>query len=202
MSEPDPHLSEQKHLLRGEALSRRNTLLDKDALSRRVIERLVSLPEYQSAGMVLFYVDVRSEVRTRWFFPEVLQAGKRLVVPYCDGAELKLFRLLDLSELVSGRFGILEPEPKLRDHPDRGVVPDELDLLLVPGVAFDRTGGRLGHGFGFYDRLLKSAGPGIPKIGLAFACQIVPKVPMEPHDVALDAIVTEIAAYSNRIFPW
>jgi 5-formyltetrahydrofolate cyclo-ligase len=192
-------LSDQKRLLRAEALSRREAQPDKDAVSRRIIERLVSLPVYQSASAVLFYVDVRSEVRTRWFFPEVLKAGKGLIVPYCVGAELELFRLSDLSELVPGRFGILEPDPILRSFPDRRVLAGELDLLIVPGVAFDRGGGRMGHGFGFYDRLLKSVRPDTPKFGLAFECQIVTEVPMEPHDVALDGVVTESAVYASRI---
>jgi 5-formyltetrahydrofolate cyclo-ligase len=194
-----PSPSDQKRQLRAEALSRREAQPDKDAVSRQIVERLVSLPLYQSASAVLFYVDVRSEVRTRWFFPEVLKAGKQLIVPYCVGAELELFWLWDLNELVPGRFGILEPDPKLRHRPDRRVLPDQLDLLIVPGVAFDRLGGRVGHGFGFYDRLLKSVRPDTPKFGLAFECQIVTEVPMEPHDVALDGVVTESAVYASRI---
>jgi 5-formyltetrahydrofolate cyclo-ligase len=199
MSQANPNPSNPKRLLRTEALSLREAQPDKDDVSRRIVERLVSLPIYQSARVVLFYVDVRSEVRTQWFFPEVLKAGKRLIVPYCIGAELALFRLCDLGELVPGRFGILEPDPNLRTLPDRRVLPDELNLLVVPGVAFDSRGGRMGHGFGFYDRLLASVCSDVPKIGLAFECQIVPEVPMEPHDVALDAVVTESAVYSSGI---
>lgn len=199
MNDNEPTFAHQKRLIRADALSRREALPDKDTLSRRIIGRLVSLPEYQSATTVLFYVDVRGEVRTRWFFPEMLASGKQLVVPYCVGQELELFRLLDLSELLPGRFGILEPDPQLRNRPDRRVVPDELELLIVPGVAFDREGRRIGHGFGFYDRLLASVRPGSLKIGLAFECQIVPEVPMEPHDRTLDKIVTENAVSRSRI---
>lgn len=199
MTERGLDASSQKRQLRAEVLSRREAQPDKDAVSRRIIERLVSLPVYQTANTVLFYVDVRSEVRTRWVFPEILAAGKTLVVPYCVGAELELFRLSDLSELVPGRFGILEPDPNLRSRPDRRVLPEAVDLLIVPGVAFDKSGGRMGHGFGFYDRLLTSACSDVPKIGLAFECQIVPQVPMEPHDVALDAVVTESAVYPGGI---
>lgn len=199
MSKSNLNLTDQKRLLRAEALSRREAQPNKDALSRRIMERVVSLPAYQSASVVLFYVDVRSEVRTRWVFPEVLAAGKRLIVPYCVRKELELFRLSDLAELVPGRFGILEPDPNLRDLPDRWVLPVELDLLVVPGVAFDKQGGRMGHGFGFYDRLLAAVCADVPKIGLAFECQIVTEVPMEPHDGTLDAVVTESAVYSARI---
>lgn len=193
--------SEQKSLLRAEVLARRAAQGEKEALSRRIVQRLFSLPAYQSAQTVLFYVDVRSEVRTRWAFPEVLAADKDLVVPYCVGSELELFRLRGLEELRPGRFGILEPEPRLRDRPERKVLPGELDLLIVPGVAFDRTGGRLGHGMGFYDRLLSRIRPEAAKIGLAFECQIVPAVPTEPHDVPLDTIITEVTDSRNGISP-
>lgn len=191
--------SEQKHQLRTEALSRRAAQADKETVSRQILERLFSLPEYQAAETVLFYVDVRGEARTRWVLPDVLSSGKCLVVPYCVGTELELFRLRDLSELTAGRFGILEPDPVLRDLSDRRVAPEELDLLIVPGVAFDRRGGRLGHGFGYYDRLLARTRLRVLKIGLAFECQIVPLVPMEPHDVPLDAVITENGISSSRI---
>ena len=189
----------QKKQIRGEILARRSAQSNKDALSREIIERLFTLPEYQTANTVLFYADVRSEVRTRCAFPEILKAGKRLVVPYCVGKELDLFWLRDLAELAKGRFGILEPEPSLRDLPDRRVLPEELDLLIVPGVAFDPSGWRLGHGQGFYDRLLARTPDGIPKIGLAFECQIAAALPTEPHDVPLDRVITERHFYSGGI---
>ncbi len=190
-------MQDQKRRLRAEMLSRRDAQADKDAVSRRILERVFSLPAYQAARTVLFYVDVRSEVRTRSGLSEALEAGKRLAVPFCAGRELELFWLRDLNELGCGRFGIQEPAPDLRNLPDRRILPAELDLLIVPGVAFDRCGGRMGHGFGFYDRLLCQIRPEIAKIGLGFECQIVPRVPTEPHDVPLDTVVTETAVYSN-----
>ena len=95
-------MQEQKRRLRAEVLSRRDAQPEKEALSRRILERLFSLPAYQAAGTVLFYVDVRSEVRTGWGLSEALAAGKRLVVPFCVGRELELFWLRDLSELAAG----------------------------------------------------------------------------------------------------
>jgi 5-formyltetrahydrofolate cyclo-ligase len=201
MTQHDTSPSDQKRYLRTEALARRDSQPDKDALSRTIGERLLSLPAYQQAKTVLFYVDVRSEVRTRWVLPRVLESGNCLVVPYCVGRELALFHLRNVSELVPGRFGILEPDPVLRGDPHRRVGADQLDLLIVPGVAFDQFGGRMGHGHGFYDRLLAKIRPGIPKIGLAFECQIVPAVPTEPHDVPLDAVITETAVSPASISP-
>ncbi len=194
-------VQEQKARLRGEVLSQREAQTDKDALSRRILERVFSLPSYQAAGTVLFYVDVRNEVQTGWVLSEVLAADKRLVVPFCVDRELELFWLQDLKELAKGRFGILEPKPELRTLPDRRISPEELDFLVVPGVAFDRHGGRMGHGFGFYDHLLSQIPPGVPKIGLGFECQMLPRVPTEPHDVPLDTIVTEAAVYSSGTAP-
>ncbi len=199
MSDSHENLAAQKRRLRTEILSLRNNQPDKETVSRTILDHLFSLAEYRTARTVLFYVDVRSEVRTRWALPLVLEAGKTLVVPYCAGRELELFRLTHADELLPGRFGILEPDPALRDIPHRRVAPEELDLLIVPGVAFDRRGGRLGHGHGFYDRLLGKIRPQVPKIGLAFASQIVPAVPTETHDVYLDCVVTENAVFANGI---
>ena len=93
---------------------------------------------------------------------------KRVVVPYCVGRRLELFRLTDMDELAEGTFTILEPRPELRERPERRVDVAEVDLVVVPGVAFDARGGRLGHGQGYYDRLLDAraarddaGGPGV-----------------------------------------
>lgn len=188
-------LLEQKRQLRTEVLARRSAQTDKDTLSRLILERLYALPAFQVAETVLFYVDVRSEVRTRQGLSQVLDSGKQLVVPYCVERELELFCLQDLKELSSGKFGILEPELELRKRRDRQVLPEELDFLVVPGVAFDRAANRLGHGHGYYDRLLSQIRTGVPKLGLAFECQLVSHVPTEAHDVPLDGVVTEKAIY-------
>jgi len=199
MPDSDPTFQEHKRRLRAEVLARRNAQTEKETVSRQIVKRLFSLPNYQRAGTVLFYVDVRNEVRTKAALPEVLKAGKQLVVPFCVGRDLELFRLWELNELTAGRFGILEPRRDLRDRPDRRVLPADLDFLIVPGVAFDREGGRMGHGHGFYDRLLAQVPPAVPTVGLAFECQMVSATPMEPHDRPLDAVITEQGVYSKRI---
>ncbi|MCA9071641.1 MAG: 5-formyltetrahydrofolate cyclo-ligase [Planctomycetaceae bacterium] len=186
---------EQKRLLRAEVLARRAGQTEKESVSRLILERLFAVPSFQVAETVLFYVDVRSEVRTTSGLSHVLNLGKQLIVPYCVGSELELFLLQDLAELSKGRFGILEPEPDLRKRPERQVLPNQLDFLVVPGVAFDRKGNRLGHGHGFYDRLLSQIPPNVPKFGLAFECQLASEVPTEPHDICLDGVVTEKAVY-------
>ncbi|MBN1910696.1 MAG: 5-formyltetrahydrofolate cyclo-ligase, partial [Pirellulales bacterium] len=126
-----------------------------------------------------------------------LRGQKRVVVPYCDGPDLRLFRLTSLDELSPGAYGIPEPRPELRDLPDRRIEPDWLDLVLVPGVAFDRKGGRLGQGAGYFDRFLPTVPAHVPRVGLAFACQLFPKIPMAPHDVRMDCVVAESGIFSR-----
>src|SRR4029079_17140289 len=126
---------------------------------------------------------VRSEVRTRHYLPEALGHAKKIVVPWCRDGELELFHLTSMDELAVGAYRILEPRPELRGLPEKQIDVRELDLIVVPGVAFDRRGARMGHGFGYYDRLLKSARPETPLVALAFECQLFDEIPTEGHDV-------------------
>ena len=189
---------DKKQAIRRKASARRNAQPGKDALSAAIFERIFSLNEYSAAGTVLFYIDVRSEVRTRPALSSVLALQKRIVVPYCVDDRLALFNLRGLDELEPAAFGILEPRMPLRELSERRVDPVEIDLVLAPGVAFDRRGGRLGHGLGYYDRLLQRLRPGAVIVGLAFDCQLFDEIPMSPHDVFMDLVVTESAVYEGR----
>jgi 5-formyltetrahydrofolate cyclo-ligase len=189
---------QRKKHLRDQAHANRNAQPDKDDLSRRICDAVFALPEYRAARTVLFYLDVRSEVRTRHSLPAALAGDKTVAVPYCVANDLELFRLEDMTELAVGIYKILEPKPDLRVLPDKRVNVRDVDLILVPGVAFDRTGARMGHGFGYYDRLLEHARPDTPLVALAFECQLFPDIPTQPHDVFMDKIVTEAAVYQGR----
>jgi 5-formyltetrahydrofolate cyclo-ligase len=187
-----------KKSIREQAHAARNALPNKDELSGVVCGRLVGLPEYDRACTVMYYVDVRSEVRTRHYLPTALTQGKRVVVPYCVNGELELFHLQNMDELAVGMYKILEPKAELRALAGKRVEPGDLDLVIVPGVAFDREGGRTGHGFGYYDKLLNRARPDAPLIALAFECQLFPRIPMQDHDVFMDKVVTEAAVYAGK----
>ena len=196
---------------------RRTAHENKDELSRSIVGKFRSLPEYAAASTVMFYIDVRSEVRTRHILPEVLtkiipnhatkhrNIDKKIVVPWCnDDGELELFHLESIEELVTGMYGIMEPLPELRCLPQKQVDIKELDLIMVPGVGFDRTGARMGHGKGYYDKLLENARPDTSLVALAFECQMFKKIPVAPHDVFMDKIITERNVYGSvsKIRPW
>jgi 5-formyltetrahydrofolate cyclo-ligase len=159
----------------------------------------MALPEYAKAKTVLFYIDVRAEVRTRHSLPAALASGKTIVVPWCnDQGELELFCLADMNELAIGMYKILEPKPELRGSPEKQCTAEELDLVMVPGVAFDRRGARMGHGKGYYDKLLQHARPDTPLVALAFECQLFPEIPVAQHDIFMDKIITETAVYEGQ----
>jgi len=190
-------LRERKRELRREAFARRSGLADPDGFSRRIWSRLSALPEYARAGTVSLYLDVRSEVRTRFAVPGLWAAGKRVAVPFCDGDELGLFYLHDMSDLEPGTLDILEPRAELRRLPERRADVRDMDLVIVPGVAFDPRGARLGHGKGYYDRLLRRARPATLLAAPAFECQIFPEIPLADHDIAMDVVITEEQVYQG-----
>ena len=189
----------RKQEIREQAHANRTAQENKDELSRAICQKFVSLPEYAKAETVMYYVDVRTEVRTRHYLPEALGQGKRIVVPWCNAeGELELFHLEDMNELSIGMYKILEPHVDLRDRQDKRVDVLELDLVMVPGVAFDATGARMGHGKGYYDKLLEHARPDAPLVALAFECQLFPEIPTQAHDIFMDKIITERTIYEGR----
>ena len=190
--------SQRKKQIREQGHAARRIQEDKDAISRQIVSRFLELPEYQAAGTVMFYIDVRDEVRTRFALPEAIQSEKRIVIPYCVDGELELFLLEEMSELEAGMYKILEPRTELRGVPEKAVSRDELDLIMVPGVAFDSQGGRTGHGNGYYDKLLAHARLDTPLVAIAFDCQIFPEVPVREHDVYMDKVITQSELYIGQ----
>src|SRR5215213_9792313 len=189
-----------KALLRELARKNRVAQKNKDELSRAICGKFTALPAYAAAKTVMWYVDAGSEVRTRHTLPEALTHGKRVVVPWCvvETNTLELFLLEDMSELVEGAYKILEPKDELRSLPGKRIQPEELDLVMVPGTAFDPQGGRMGQGKGYYDRLLSRARPDAPLLALAFDCQIFDEIPVAGHDVFMDQVLTETRAITGK----
>jgi 5-formyltetrahydrofolate cyclo-ligase len=189
-------LAELKSQIRKQAHENRRTQENKDGLSETIVAKFMALPEFERAGTVLFYVDVRAEVRTRHAFQAALATGKKIIVPWCNEAgELELFHMESVDELAEGMYRILEPKAELRSLAEKVVNPEDIDLIMVPGVGFDERGGRTGHGKGYYDKLLEHARPDCPLVALAFDCQMFPEIPMQSHDIFMDKVITESAIH-------
>jgi 5-formyltetrahydrofolate cyclo-ligase len=186
---------QKKFQLRLSVAARRDALEGADALSRRIWDKILTLPQFVRASTVMTYLEIGGEVRTRQYVPELWRLGKKVVVPYCIARELRLFHLKQMDELNPGTWNILEPKPEWQQRAERHVEAAELDLIIVPGVAFDRNCRRLGQGKGYYDRFLEHVRPGALKISPAFECQLVDKIPVLPHDVRVDMVITENAVY-------
>lgn len=185
-------LAELKTQIRKQAHENRRNQENKDEISETIVAKFMSLTEFERAGTVLFYVDVRAEVRTRHAFQAALATGKKIIVPWCnEDGELELFHMESVDELSEGMYRILEPKAELRHLPEKVVRPEDIDLIMVPGVGFDERGGRTGHGKGYYDKLLEHARPDCPLVALAFDCQMFPEIPMQSHDIFMDKVITE-----------
>jgi 5-formyltetrahydrofolate cyclo-ligase len=194
----DGSLFERKQAIREAAHANRRGQGDKDNVSRQIMARVMQMPEYAAASTVMFYVDVRDEARTRNSLADALAGSQKIVVPYCVDGELELFHLEAMDELELGMYRILEPRGELRQLPSKKVDVKTLDLILVPGVAFDRHGGRTGHGKGYYDKLLEHARPDTLLVGIAFECQLFDEIPVQSHDIYMDRVVSEQAVYVGR----
>jgi 5-formyltetrahydrofolate cyclo-ligase len=158
------------------------------AKSGLIIRRLVGLREFREATTLMVFLSFGSEVLTddliRWGW----EAGKRMIIPLCRPEERVLTPCLlgSFADLEIGHHGIRAPKAENI----RPVQREEIDLILVPAVAFDRRGYRVGYGGGYYDRFLPEVQRAV-RIGAAFSCQVVAEIPADPHDVRVDRIVTE-----------
>ena len=188
-------VAEQKKSLRRLAYAARVVQPNKDVISGSICRVLVELPEYQVADTVLWYLHNRSELRTRQAVAAALAEEKRIIVPYCMGEELRLWRLQSMEELTTGSYGIPEPPRARWQEAERQVNAQQLDLVIVPGVAFDRQCRRLGSGKGYYDKLLAKLRPDALTVALCYECQIFEHIPQGRYDIPVNMIVTERHIY-------
>jgi len=177
-----------KTLLRKELLEKRRniSLLLRHAKSRKILRKLSLEPEFRRAEHVALYYGIVPEVETRFLLKKVLKDKKLYLPAVAPKKSLMLRQVRSLSrDLKQGAYNIMEPKASCKKRS-----ADRMDIFIVPGVAFDKTGGRMGRGGGYYDRLLRKAKKVI-KVGLCFREQIVEKVPMKAHDVRMDQIITD-----------
>ncbi len=159
--------------------------------SKRIVDQIGSLVIYKTARTVLGYLNFGSEVASEAWMRQALTDGKRVLLPRVNKANkrLELFEIKDLDrDVAAGTYGIREP---LVERCERFEALGEIDLILMPGVAFDREGGRLGYGGGYFDRLLAHLPHRPVLIAGAFAMQVVAEVPQESTDYKIDWLVTE-----------
>jgi 5-formyltetrahydrofolate cyclo-ligase len=179
---------------------RRHFLAERDALSqaerasmsRQIIETLVALPVFQEKSQIFIYCSYRSEVETIPLLHRCLAEGKAVCVPLTvsERAEMRAISITNpATELLPGYKGIPEPLPLLAKR--WLVTPQSIEIAVIPGAVFDRAGYRLGYGGGYYDRFLAQAAPQALRIGLAFSSQLVPQIPVLPHDIPMDMLITE-----------
>lgn len=186
------NLKEKKGEIRKSVLAKRNALKKKEHTkkSKQIMERLFDFANFLEAKTVLFYLHSKSEVATDDMIEKAIAHKKAVTVPLVDPTEKDIvpYKIEDLErDVAPGYQGIREPIVQQCKQ-----VPVEyINLAIIPGIAFDERGGRIGHGTGFYDKLIPKLDATTRKVALAFECQIVPQIPMEPHDRYIDIIITE-----------
>ena len=185
-------LTTLKKGIREEILCKRDrlNLQERAELSSIICNNLLNLYEYKQAKVVHFYLTIKSEVITEDAVKSAISTGKDVVIPVMDKRHKRILLsgLNDYDkELAPTSHGIIEPKPEFYKFVDL----NDIDLMVLPGVAFDLNGHRLGYGAGYYDRLLRDADTRPFLVALAFEVQIVNKIPIGDHDVRMDKIITE-----------
>lgn len=178
-----------KRPLRQQILARRRTLSHEQwrAASQVAQQRLISLTEFAQARCIALYAPAHNETDTADILAEAFAAGKRVLYPAVCGERMVFRQVQGLGCLAKGSFGILEPCSSVCDHQ-----ADEPDLIVVPGVAFDLGGHRIGYGKGFYDRFLQHPGRKAHLVGLCHDFQLIDGlIPAEEHDIRMELIVTD-----------
>jgi len=167
---------------------RENMEMDtRKAFDESIFNLLINSEFYKAATVIFVFVSFGSEINTHSIIEHALKTHRTVYVPKVVSAEkgMEAFRINSLEELKVGYFNILEPQESC---PPGDI--SSIDLILMPGVAFDNKGGRLGYGKGFYDVFLKKINKKVKKIALAYDFQVIDSVPMEEYDVFIDEIVT------------
>ena len=182
-------LTEAKRVLRKQALSNRRGLSkeQREEYSGRIQKQLLEIPEFHKAKRVFAFASMPDEVHTEAILACMLAQGKEVSIPLVTGErQMEAVTFSSMEDLVPEKYGILTVKPECR----KIVEPSELDLILVPGVAFSKDGIRLGMGGGYYDAFLQRAGSAY-RLAVVYNCQMFEQVPAAPWDAQADAILTE-----------
>jgi 5-formyltetrahydrofolate cyclo-ligase len=183
----NPMLELTKQQIRSRILARLKIQKEetRERKSKQIKHRLFRTKIFQKAKVVMFYIAFDGEVNTAEMIKAAKKSGKIVAVPVCKKGRVTLRPCLlnDTLGLKKGAYGICEPAVEV------SVDPKDLGLVIVPGLAFDKRGARLGRGKGCFDRFLTRIPKRVPSIGLAFDFQILPYIPAKKHDVNVDRII-------------
>ncbi len=173
-----------KQELRRQIRARKRAMTEEEIVqkSTRLGELLFRSEAYRQASTIYGYLPYNQEVRTVPMLEQALRDGKKVAVPKCYGDEMRFLYMTDLSQVAKGYAGIPEP---IADGP---VAEDETALVLMPGLAFDSQGHRIGYGGGFYDKFLARE-PGHPTLALCYDFQMLPELDTEEFDIPVDTVI-------------
>lgn len=193
-------IKEEKQRLRTEMRQKRRNLLSEQMLlkSGQAANHFLSWPIYQKCATVMFYLAMPDEVQTECLIIAALNQGKRVCVPLLGEkyGEMSAAEITSLDDLLIGKYGLKMPDPAKTEL----ISPEFIDLVIVPGVAFDRKGNRLGLGAGYYDRFLYESIHSV-SVGMTYEFQIVDNLPCEEHDIKMQYLISEKGLWFCRETP-
>lgn len=183
-----------KKLLREEVASNRKKE-NRESVENKSVEitrRVINLEPFIKAQSIMCYMDFKNEVMTRYIIRHCFENGKRVILPLVDKIDgfrnIVPYEIMDEErDVITGTLGILEPNKDIAKR----IKPEEIDFIVVPGVAFDLCKNRIGYGAGLYDSFLQMVKSDCLKVGIAFEFQIYDTVPVEEHDIPLSFVITE-----------
>ncbi|GAA0721912.1 5-formyltetrahydrofolate cyclo-ligase [Clostridium malenominatum] len=179
---------ESKKDLRNRVIKLRDSLSleERKVYDEEIYKKVLESDYYKNAQTIFVFVSYKTEVDTHAIIKKALEDGKRIAVPKIKTKKEGILpvEIKDFNELSSGNYGILEPKE------DNIINKEEIDLILSPGVAFDKNGGRLGYGGGFYDKFISSFIKKIPIVAIGYKLQLVDQVPMDEFDMRVSDIIT------------
>lgn len=178
----------KKEVLRKQMMKKRSNLskAEKRIKDQSIYKQVISDKDYREADSVFVFLSFGSEINTKPILQHALDHNKRVFLPKVVGNHLELFEIENFENLERSKYGILEPNAYCQGIGNCGI-----DFILMPGLAFDSSGGRVGYGGGFYDRYISSLPnyKDIPKVAIAYDFQILDKVPMSKYDIPVDRII-------------
>lgn len=180
----------EKKEIRNLILNKRNNLKlkEKSLKDESIFKTLIENDLYKTSKNIFIFINYGSEVETKKIINKAIQEGKKIYVPKTikENKEMRAIEIKSLKNLKEDKFGILEPE-----NFEGEINKNELDLIIVPGAAFDRRGNRIGYGGGYYDRYFSDLEINIKKVALSYELQLVKNIVSEKYDIKVDFIITE-----------